>query len=224
MNKNSDILFLTPTDFERNKVAAALRKRASPASFEFHLCGFGPISAAAKTMQLLAAQSPNEVVLLGIAGTYQQWTGANPVATATQFDNILCDGIGVGEGDQFRSAATLGWQQWADADEDQSIGDVLSCHRPQGNPLREARDLLTVCSASDNLEDAKRRSDRHPSAAGEDMETFGVAMACKMFGVKLQVIRGFSNLAGDRDKSNWRIDDALEAAVAELLMKQIPRD
>ena len=50
------------------------------------------------------------------------------------------------------------------------------------------------------------------------MEAFGVAMACQMQNVDIEVIRGFSNLAGDRNKANWQIDRALTAAV-ELLVQ-----
>lgn len=219
MNEKKETLFLVPTGFERQKIVSLLKSKALDKSFDFQICGFGPIAAAAKTMQLLAQQNPDRVVLLGIAGTYQHLTGKHPVATATQFDNIFCDGVGVGSGDQFQSATTLGWPQWAD-NEGQSIGDCISCDRPQEQEESEPCDLLTVCSASDNLDDAKRRTKQNPSIVGEDMEAFGVAMACRMFGVKFEVIRGFSNLAGDRTKSNWRIDEALIAAVELLLTKQ----
>ncbi len=223
MNEKQETLFLIPTNFERQKVVRQLNSNASSVSFDFQLCGFGPIAAAAKTMQLLASQNPEQnlsrVVLLGIAGTYQRLTGKHPVATATLFDNIYCEGVGVGTGEQFQSAATLGWPQWA-GDDGPPIGDFIACDRPQGNEESEPCDLLTVCSASDNLEDATRRSKQNPSTVGEDMEAFGVAMACQMFGVKLEVIRGFSNLAGDRNKANWRIDDALMAAAELLLTRQ----
>ena len=49
------------------------------------------------------------------------------------------------------------------------------------------------------------------------MEAFGVAIACQMLDIDFEVIRGFSNIAGDRDKTNWRIDQALSAAVDLLV-------
>jgi futalosine hydrolase len=46
----------------------------------------------------------------------------------------------------------------------------------------------------------------------EDMEGFAVAMACRLRGVPLDIVRGISNTAGDRDASRWQVAAALEAA------------
>jgi len=72
-----------------------------------------------------------------------------------------------------------------------------------------------VCAASAEPDEAHLRQIRYEASA-EDMEGFAVAMACQLQDVSLEIIRGISNVAGDRDKSNWRIDDALSAA-AEVL-------
>ena len=68
--------------------------------------------------------------------------------------------------------------------------------------------------------DVAMRLERYPDAVAEDMEGFGVAVACYFGGVPLQIIRGISNRAGDRDKRNWDIDGALHAA-GELTSKAI---
>ena len=212
MPDNRDLLFLIPTEFERGKVKTILADRYPDQAdqFAFQLCGFGPIAAAAKTTQLLAAQ-PVRVILLGIAGTYQ--TERFPVGTAAKFNHVICHGVGVGTGQQFVSAAELGWQQ-GDA-----VDDRIACTEPRSTDSTEPiGDLLTVCSAANNIDEASFRMTKNPTAVGEDMEAFGVAMACQMSGIAFEVIRGFSNVAGDRDKANWRIDEALEAAV-DLLIK-----
>ena len=58
---------------------------------------------------------------------------------------------------------------------------------------------------------------KHPEAAAEDMEGFGVAVSCVLADVPLQIIRGISNRAGDRDKRHWDIEGALHAAAALAL-------
>ena len=157
-------------------------------------------------MQLIAGQ-PTRVVLLGIAGTYQ--AKRFPVGSATKFNQVICHGVGVGSGQQFVTAAELGWQQ-GDA-----VGDRIAC---VADSIAEANcDLLTVCSAANDLAAASIRMQKNPTAVGEDMEAFGVAMACQLSGIECEVIRGFSNVAGDRDKANWRIEQALAAAVDILI-------
>ena len=59
-----------------------------------------------------------------------------------------------------------------------------------------------------------------PDAVAEDMEGFSVAFACAMAGCQLSIVRGISNVAGDRDKAHWRITDALHAA-ADLLIEKL---
>ena len=208
MTDNRDTLFLIPTEFERQRVHAILADRHPEQANRFtpELCGFGPIAAAAKTMQLLAA-GPAKVVLLGIAGTYL--AERFPVGSATKFDHVICHGVGVGSGQQFVAAAELGWQQG------EAVGDRIAC---TANSSTEPRgDLLTVCSAADSMAEAAIRMAKNPTAIGEDMEAFGVTMACQMSGISCEVIRGFSNIAGDRDKANWQIETALVAAVDLLI-------
>ncbi len=202
-------LILIPTEFERRKVQEILADKHLQHTnrFEFQLCGFGPIASAAKTMQYLVDQ-PTNVVLLGIAGSYH--ADLFPVGSATKFNDVICHGVGVGGGETFISAAELGWQQG------NAVDDRIACATTTTNDRR--RDLLTVCSTADSPEQAAIRLAQNPTAVGEDMEAFGVAMACQMQNVDLEVIRGFSNLAGDRDKANWQIDQALAAAV-ELLIQ-----
>jgi futalosine hydrolase len=45
------------------------------------------------------------------------------------------------------------------------------------------------------------------------MEAFGVAFACHLARVPLTVVRGISNAAGNRDKGDWRLDEALTSAL-----------
>ena len=72
-----------------------------------------------------------------------------------------------------------------------------------------------MCAASATPAEAKHRYHRYGSAA-EDMEGFAVAMACQLQDVPLEIIRGISNVAGDRKKLNWQIEAALNSAAVEL--------
>ena len=75
----------------------------------------------------------------------------------------------------------------------------------------ENRRIFPRMTVRENLEmGAFLRNDR--KAIAEDMEGFGVAMACKLAGVPLRIVRGISNRAGDRDLTQWQIEEALAAA------------
>src|SRR6185436_14254323 len=69
--------------------------------------------------------------------------------------------------------------------------------------------LLTACAAADGDAQVADRRQRHPAAAAEDMEGYGVALACALAGVPLAIVRGIANRVGDRATAGWAIGDAL---------------
>jgi futalosine hydrolase len=219
-----DVLVLVPTPTERQILEPLLQPQIRQFGGTLHLCGFGPVSAAARTSQLIAQHRPARIVLVGIAGAIGD---ALSVGSATEFDEVACFGIGVGTGEEFQRAAHLGWSQWDAGGDDCSdtlpvIGDVLplsaSGNDDSASRKTERRQLLTCCAGSSSREDAELRSRHFPDAIAEDMEAFGVAMAASLANVPAQVVRGISNNAGDRRLSRWKINDALESA-AQLALK-----
>ena len=205
-------LILIPTAFESSLISSRLNDFMKVGSTLFHHCGFGPIAAAARSSELIIANQPSRVYLLGIAGGYRNGKSTSTqavVGEAIQFSSVAVDGIGVGEGDSFQSSAELGWTQFSGDDHRQSIGDTITLDSQA--PHR----LLTVCAGAATLEQASRRQQR-TAAVAEDMEGFAVAMVCQLQKVPLQIIRGISNVAGDRNKSNWRVGEAMNAAADEL--------
>lgn len=206
-------LVVVPTELERQLLGPLVNDVVSAAGGRIDLCGFGPIASGIRTTRLLSEFKPDNVILAGIAGTY---TVELPVGTAATFSQVGCYGIGAGSGSSFRSASHLGWQQWHDAADGIGIGDVIDLPEvlDGSSVLRKFGMLLTVCSASGDPVDVMNRQSCFPLAAAEDMEAFAVAMACRAAGVPMSVIRGISNIAGDRDKRNWNIRAALHAVAA----------
>lgn len=205
MPESGPLLVLVPTALERRVLAELGGADAFPAPV---VCGFGPVSAAARTAQLLAERRPRRACLIGIAGAL----GEHPLGSALAFGRVRLDGVGVGSGAAFRPASELGFPQWED-ERGGRIDEGLELL-----PLRQAEaELLTVCAASASPAEARARRERYPAAAAEDMEGFGVALACRLFGVELIAVRGLSNRAGERDPGRWRVREALGAARALLV-------
>lgn len=186
-------LLLVPTSVEREGLAAL-------GGFEPGLgleedSGFGPIAAAARTASLLARLRPRRVLLLGIAGSYD--VASFPVGSAVRIHRVEIDGL-----------ETAGFEQAP------GIGpslDLATSPRPVRGEVRAAV-LVTVFSPSASTRQAEERRERHPGATAEDMEGYGVAVACAIERVPLAIVRGISNAAGDRSTHGWRIRDALAAA------------
>ncbi len=205
-------LILVPTPLEMETIAACVSESARLADGVVRLCGFGPVAAAARSMQLMVGLRPQRVVLVGMAGALD--TRLN-IASAYRFSSVVCYGVGVGSADQFRSASELGWFQ-SESDEG-PIADVLPISSDKASPVAARGQLLTCCAASDSDEDVRLRLQKFPDAVAEDMEGFSVVMAGKLAGIRVDVIRGISNRAGDRDKRNWKATEALESAAEQVL-------
>lgn len=173
------------------------------------LCGFGPVAAAARAAQLIARLAPRRVVLAGIAGTYD--AARLPVGAATTFARVALDGVGAGAGAAFQGPRELGFPLLPAHGERPAVDGPLALDlAPAGAP-----DLLTVCAAARDAGTVARRRARYPAALAEDMEAYGVALACTQADVPLAVVRGISNVAGD-PPARWDVPAALAALRATL--------
>jgi futalosine hydrolase len=157
------------------------------------LCGFGLAWAGAAAMHAIARHRPARVVLTGVCGSYD--AVAAPIGGVVSASRVRCLGIGAGG----LSAAELGF----------ATDDEL--------PLEGAGGLaLSVATASDSPEQAESRRHQHPPAVIEEMEGYAVAVAARLAGIPCTMVRGVSNLAGDRDNAGWQLDRALRAVVEAL--------
>lgn len=207
---HSSLLVIVPTTGEQELLSEELRARIArqPA---LRLCGFGPIAAAARIMQLLCELRPDRVLLVGLAGRLGR---SLQLGHAYHFQEVACYGIGAGSGAQFQSLGEMGWKHWSEPE--LSVGDSIPLIRFSDSTTRvqtTADTLLTTCAASASESDVAERLARWPSAVAEDMEGFAVALACQLAGnVPLEIIRGISNDAGDRTQANWQMRPAMQAA------------
>lgn len=201
----SPTLLLVPTELELRRLEDL--GGFGPGLALTRLCGFGPIAAAARTAALLAELRPARVLLVGIAGSYDLERA--PLETALEFGEVALTGVGAGEGAGFQGPPALGFPQWpgSPATTPHPVVDTLPLHAPSASAQ-----LLSSCAAAASPEMAEQRRAAFPEALCEDMEAFGVALACALGSTPLRVVRGVSNLVGDREPAHWRIPGALEAA------------
>lgn len=201
----SHTLVLIPTELELSRLADA---GGFPAGTPVEVCGFGPIAAAARSVQLIEHWRPARVVLVGIAGSFD--VAQYPVGSAFAFERVRIEGIGAGMGLDLMGPAALGFPQLPARGDDPAVVEELELR-----PSRQAKCaplLLTTCAASASAEQSQARLTRHPGACAEDMEGFAVALACALSRTPLSIVRGISNQVGDRNSTRWKIPSALHAA------------
>jgi futalosine hydrolase len=202
-------LLLVPTELERRRLEASGSLEGPELRVE--TCGFGPVAAAARTALLVERLRPSGVVLIGIAGAYGP--SATPLGSAWLFEAVALDGVGAGAGPGRLGPEQLGFPQWPGDDASPAISSRLElgpAAAELGLPTQPC--LLTVCAASADPLEAAERAARFAGAAAEDMEAFGVAMVCAMTATPVAVVRGISNLAGERNQGEWCVAEALASA------------
>lgn len=200
-------LILIPTEFERLLAGPAIDNLLRK-SVEVEICGLGLIESAIRTVELLNAHRPQQVWLVGIAGSY---VDELIVGQAYEFSGVCIYGIGVGAGDGYQSINELGWSS--------SLGNGMQ-ERISLTPHTSIRSLLSTTAASANMQEVTQKLLKFPECQAEDMEAFSVARACQSLKVPLRIVRGISNRAGDREHKRWKAMDAMRSAVA-LVCQQI---
>jgi futalosine hydrolase len=214
-------LLVIPTSIERRVVEPYIHKLnprlLNDLCWQIELCGFGLVAAAARTSQAISLHRPQRVLLIGIAGSLQDTVLPG---TACAFDRVTCHGIGVGASlsKSHLSADQMGWAHCEANENYPAVGDTIRI-APLGRGMSNSGldapigQLLSVTTASADEFEASVRRQRYPNAMTEDMEGFAVAIACSIANVPVQIVRGISNRAGDRDHAHWKFEDALYAAV-----------
>ncbi|MFF1481015.1 futalosine hydrolase [Streptomyces sp. NPDC058301] len=191
------VLVVTAVPVERDAVT-----KAHPAGLDVLVGGVGPAAAAAATATALARGPYDLVVSAGIGGGFPS---VAPVGSLVVASRIVAADLGADTPDGYMDVEALGFGRCA--------------HLP---PRRLARALagatgaaygpvLTVSTVTGTAARAAELAARHPGAAAEAMEGFGVAEAAAQQGVPVLEIRAVSNAVGPRDRSAWRIGDALGA-------------
>ncbi len=183
------MLILVPTAIE----SAILFPNGSPGRIA--LCGFGLAAAGAGAAHAIAVNrsaASDGVVLVGAAGTYD--AERHPVGSAVVAGRIRCDGIGAGAGAAHRSAAELGFAE-SDAID---LGDDV--------------ELLSVAAAAGSPQEAADRRSRHPTRPARRWRATPSRSPPSSSASGCTIVRGFSNVAGERDRSRWRMQEALERA------------
>lgn len=226
---------LIPTPFEASFLMdeASISNLLNPAApinticypqyaFRYGIVGFGLAAAGSGASRSLTNKLYFEVetapaILIGIAGTYQP--EKYPVGSVVCASSVECVGIGVGSGAEYQSAGEMGWAQGIPFKGAPEVSDIIEAVRPKTLTLPTGK-FLSVTSASSNLEEARLRASEFPDAAGEEMEGFSVGLACRNLNRPFAMIRGISNIAGDRDKAHWKIKEAL-SAVNKALFQMI---
>ncbi|WP_055602995.1 futalosine hydrolase [Streptomyces aureus] len=188
--------------------------------------GVGPAAVAASTGTALAyaaltgTETPyGLVVSAGIAGGFHPLA---PLGSVVVSSAVVAADLGAQTPDGYLTVDELGFGRSVHPVPEALTGRIAAALDAAGRPYTVAP-VLTVSTVTGTADRAAELAGRHPGAAAEAMEGFGVAEAAAAYGVPVVEIRAVSNAVGPRDRAAWRIGEALHALrhTSELLSKTV---
>ncbi|WP_052707102.1 futalosine hydrolase [Streptomyces rubellomurinus] len=188
--------------------------RCPAAAVDVLAAGVGPAAAAAGASAALAARRYALAVSAGIAGGFAPHA---PVGATVLADAIVAADLGAETAEGFADVAELGFGTARHTPPPAVLAAaVKSLDTPVVGPV------LTVSTVTGSAERAAALAARHPGAAAEAMEGFGVAEAAARHGVPALELRTVSNPVGPRDRAAWRIGEALAALERAFAALPVP--
>lgn len=198
------VLIATAVAAERDAVIRGLQEASM---FDVIVVGVGPAAAAASTAKVLAAGEYDLVVSAGIGGGFVDRAEVGTLVVASE---IVAADLGAQTPDGFSSVDELGFGSTRVQVDPILVTRVAEALQATGQSVYTGP-VLTVSTVTGTAVTATEMAARVPGAAAEAMEGYGVAIAAHQCGVPILEIRAISNPVGPRDRSSWRIPEALNA-------------
>jgi len=201
------VLIVTSVEMERE---AVLRGLDYASHVDVIIGGVGIASASARTAAALAKTTYDLVVSAGIGGGF---AGRAPVGSLVLASELNAADLGAETPDGFTRLDDLGFGTTSILADGSLVRRLEHALLVAGISVAIGP-VLTVSTVTGTAETAREMVRRFPDAAAEAMEGFGVATAAQLYGLPVLEIRGISNVVGPRDRSAWRIPDALAQLTA----------
>lgn len=204
-------LVVTAVSVERDAVLRGLQNNSR---FDVLVAGVGSAIAAANTAKALASARYDLVVSAGIGGGFLDKAEVGSLVVANE---IVAADLGAETAEGFSSLDKLGFGSTCvkvDADLVSKVSEALLA----ANLAVNIGPILTVSTVTGTTASAEELAVRVPGAAAEAMEGYGAAVAAHAFGVPVIEIRAISNLVGPRDRTAWRINEALQVLEKAFLV------
>ncbi|EYB68010.1 hypothetical protein DEIPH_ctg029orf0011 [Deinococcus phoenicis] len=171
--------------------------------------GVGPVAAALAAQRALLREPFDLAVSAGIGGAYPG-SGLGPGDLAVS-DVIVQADLGAQDGEQFLDLTALGLSVQPDAPHAGVFPAWPGAAALAARLGAACGQALTLGTVTGTAERALALAQRYPGALTEGMEGAGVAHAALLAGIPALEVRGVSNPVGPRDRSAWRLPQALAA-------------
>lgn len=207
LQPESRVLIMTAVSAERE---AVLRGLHGDSRFNVLLAGVGSVVAAVNTTKALATAEYSLVISAGIGGGFQ---GRAEVGSLVMANEIVVADLGAETPGGFCTLDELGFG-FTHVQTNANLLDCISMALIAAKIPVNIGPVLTISTVTGTAARAVKLAARVPGATAEAMEGYGVGCAAFDRGLPVLEIRAISNMVGPRDRSTWRIKEALEVLEA----------
>lgn len=190
------------------ELAALKNNESLPSSLSLYYAttGIGAISTVYHLMEILSKDNFDLMIQVGIAGSFDQQL---PLGNAVNVEKELLAEMGVVENNEYKDIFKLGLAEANLAP--YSDGALVNPHKN----LLTASGLVNVRGVTNNeITTDAIKIDRYKhlyNATIESMEGAAFHYIGLMKSIPFIQIRGISNVVGERNKKNWKINEAILA-------------
>lgn len=195
-----ELLLVTAVDAERDALTRHSDGLAVIAT------GAGPAAAATGAAWMLASEPYELAASIGMGGGFLPHAPIGSVVVSTR--TVPAD-LGADSPEGFLPIADLGFAPPVDDPDEEWSKRIATALSDSGLHVVTGA-ILSVSTVTGTAERTAELLARHPDAAAEGMEGYGVATAATMANLPYVEIRAISNAIGPRDREAWRIGEALD--------------
>ena len=225
-------LIIAATEFELAVLVEALQCRQESRLLDFTVyqtasstndrtimmrCGAGIANAAAAAALGITLYTPDHVFNVGVCGVYN--AGIDTIGTVVTGNRAIFADTGIDTGADFLSLQAVDLPL-AKPESGDRVFNIIGLQEARGSRKLKKAVFLTVAACSGSTQRADlvnmRFKSDHKGLVCEDMESAAVGLVACKANIPCTVVRGISNVCGDRNYANWQLSAAAQAAQKEL--------
>jgi len=201
------VLIVTAVTAESDAVMRGLH---GDTRFDVLVAGVGSVVAAVHTAKALTIAEYSLVISAGIGGGFPGRAEVGSLVVASEM--VVAD-LGAETLEGFRSVDELGFG-FTQIQTDAILVDRITSALLMAKIPFNIGPVLTVSTVTGTAARGVELASRIPGATAEAMEGFGVGFAALDRGLPILEMRAISNMVGPRERSTWRIKEALDVLEA----------
>lgn len=179
--------------------------RSKKLQIHFHQSGVGMLSTAVSLTQLCYEEKPSLIIQIGIAGSFDKSIPLGSVFVIK--DEMLAD-LGVSEENSWKDIFDLKLEKsnYFPFEKRKLINNYLKDYNFSKLPEVHAITVNQITTSVKRITEIKNKY----APTLESMEGAALHFVCKKFEIPFIQMRAVSNYVGERDKSKWKIKEAIQ--------------